>query len=241
VTIGAATHEARSGGEGDRLAALVSPASVLAVPLFNPTGGYASYVVPAAFVLILQQTLLMGAAMLSGAAFETGGWTARRARVSAIAVLGQAIAHLIVYAPTLLLFLVILPRVYGFSALGGPADLCLFAATFILATSLFGQAVGSWFYRRETAVLLFIATTLPQFFVVGLSWPVEAVPPAVRILGRIFPSETAIDGIVRINQMGAKLIEVASDWTALMWLGLAYYVVAVFGTYLRLRMVLHAS
>ena len=26
-------------------------------PLFNPTGGYASYVVPAAFVLILQQTL----------------------------------------------------------------------------------------------------------------------------------------------------------------------------------------
>ena len=39
---------------------------LLTVPLFNPTGGYASYVVPAAFVLILQQTLLMGAAMLGG-------------------------------------------------------------------------------------------------------------------------------------------------------------------------------
>ena len=240
VTIANVTHEARKGGEGDRLAALVSPASVLPVPLFNPTGGYASYIVPAAFVLILQQTLLMGAAMLGGVAFETGGWTARRARVSAIAVMGQAIAHLIIYAPTLLLFLVILPRIYGFSALGRPTDLFLFAATFILATSLFGQAVGSWFYRRETAVLLFIATTLPQFFLVGLSWPVEAVPTAMRVLGRIFPSETAIDGMVRINQMGARLIEVASDWTALIWLGLAYYVIAVFGTYLRLRMVRHA-
>ena len=80
VTLDNATHEARAGGEGERLIALASPASVLPVPLFNPTGGYASYVVPAAFVLILQQTLLMGSAMLSGVAFESGGWTARRAR-----------------------------------------------------------------------------------------------------------------------------------------------------------------
>ena len=36
-----------------------SPVELLTEPL-NPTGGYASYVVPAAFVLILQQTLLMG-------------------------------------------------------------------------------------------------------------------------------------------------------------------------------------
>ena len=241
VTIAAATHDARKGGEGGRLVALVSPASVLPVPLFNPTGGYASYIVPAAFVLILQQTLLMGAAMLSGVTFETGGWAARRARASGIAVLGQAIAHLIIYLPTLLLFLVIMPRIYGFSALGKPIDLFLFAATFILATSLFGQAVGSWFHRRETAVVLFIATTLPQFFLVGLSWPVEAVPHVMRVLGRVFPSETAIDGMVRINQMGAKLVEVTSDWGALLWLGLAYYVIAVFGTYLRGRMVPHAA
>ena len=39
-------------------------------PLYNPTGGYASYVVPAAFVLIIQQTLLMGAATLAALGFE---------------------------------------------------------------------------------------------------------------------------------------------------------------------------
>ena len=42
-----------------------SPADVLLQPIFNPVGGYASYIVPAAFVLILQQTLLIGAAMLT--------------------------------------------------------------------------------------------------------------------------------------------------------------------------------
>src|SRR5207253_1903141 len=38
-----------------------SPADILLQPIFNPVGGYASYIVPAAFVLILQQTLLIGA------------------------------------------------------------------------------------------------------------------------------------------------------------------------------------
>ena len=89
VTAELVSHGARSGGEADRLLAVVSPASVLGVPLFNPTGGYASYVVPAAFVLILQQTLLIGAAMLGGVAFESGGSTAQLGRGSAIAVLGH--------------------------------------------------------------------------------------------------------------------------------------------------------
>ena len=41
--------------------ASASPADILLQPIFNPVGGYASYVVPAAFVLILQQLLLIGA------------------------------------------------------------------------------------------------------------------------------------------------------------------------------------
>lgn len=241
VTADLVSHGARSGGQGDRLLAVVSPASVLSVPLFNPTGGYASYVVPAAFVLILQQTLLIGAAMLGGVAFESGGRAAQLARGSVVAVLGHGLVHLVVYIPALLLYLVILPRIYGFSTLGRLPDLFLFAATFILATSFFGQAAGTWFKRRETAVVLFVATTLPQFFLVGLSWPVEAIPPVMRAIGRAFPSETAIDGMVRINQMGASLREVAHDWFALVALGLGYFLLAVLGTALRRRRAAHAG
>jgi ABC-2 type transport system permease protein len=39
--------------------ARTSPADILLQPIFNPVGGYASYIVPAAFVLILQQMLLI--------------------------------------------------------------------------------------------------------------------------------------------------------------------------------------
>ena len=57
---------ARSDGSLVKAAlASASPADVLLQPIFNPVGGYASYIVPAAFVLILQQTLLIGSSMLT--------------------------------------------------------------------------------------------------------------------------------------------------------------------------------
>jgi ABC-2 type transport system permease protein len=230
------SHGARDDGSlVQRALASVSPVAVLMVPLFNPTGGYASYVVPAAFVLVLQQTLLIGAAMLGAVAFETGGRAARNARGSVLAVLGQGIAHLTIYVGPVVLLLMILPRAFGFSTLGHTLDLALFAVPFVLATSFMGQAAGACFKRREAAVLLFIATTLPQFFLVGVSWPVEAIPPALRTFGRIFPSESAIDGLVRINQMGARLTDVSRDWAALWILAAVYFLLAVLASHWRPR------
>ena len=69
-----AARSARPDGSLYRAAlAKSSPVEILNQPLFNPTGGYGSYIVPAAFLLILQQTLLMGAATLGGVAYEQGG------------------------------------------------------------------------------------------------------------------------------------------------------------------------
>jgi ABC-2 type transport system permease protein len=51
--------EAR-GVSPERAMAIRDPLSLVALPLFNPSQGYATYVVPAALVLFLQQTLLIG-------------------------------------------------------------------------------------------------------------------------------------------------------------------------------------
>ena len=86
------------------------------------------------------------------------------------------------------------------------------AVPFVLSVSFLAQFVSVWFKRRETAVLLFIADSLPLFFMVGVSWPVEAIPDVIRAASRVFPSTSAIDGLVRINQMGASLHDVSRDW-----------------------------
>ena len=205
--------------------ASTSPAEVLLQPIFNPVGGYASYVVPAAFVLILEQMLLIGASMLTVVALAQPGGGAFAT------VLGRGIAHLVIYLPALALYFIVLPRFYGFSTLGQPLQLFALASVFILATSFMGQAVGAWFKHPETPTLIFLGTSLPQFFLAGFSWPREAIPKPVLAFGYIFPSDLAIDGIVRIDQLGANLWEVARDWRGLWALAAIYFVLAVMSAF----------
>ncbi|HEX9525104.1 MAG TPA: ABC transporter permease [Reyranella sp.] len=229
VTAELLARDARPDGSLYRAAlAKSSPVEVLNQPLFNPTGGYGSYVVPAAFMLILQQTLLMGAATMGGVTLEQGGAAARRRRSAAAAILGQGIAHLLLALPGAALFLVVLPRLYGFSATAQLGDLFLMVVPFILSVSFLGQFVGTWFKRRETAILLFIALSLPLFFLVGVAWPAEAIPPVLRMASFVFPSTSAIDGLVRINQMGAALSDVFRDWAVLWGLAVLYGSLAIF-------------
>jgi ABC-2 type transport system permease protein len=213
--------------------AAASPTDTLLQPIFNPVGGYASYIVPAALLLILQQTLLIGAAALSGLA------VAQAAGGAFANVLGRGIAHLTIAMIPLTLYLIVLPRVFGFSALGDPLQLFALASLFALATSFMGQAAGAWFKRPETPTLIFLGTSLPQFFLTGFAWPREAIPDTVRAFGAIFPSDFAINGIVRINQLGASLWEVARDWQGLWIVTLVYFTLAVMSTRLVKRRQAH--
>ena len=194
-----------------------SPVEVLNQPLFNPTGGYASYIVPAAFMLILQQTLLMGSATLGGVAFEQGGPARspppRRAPPPSW---GRAWRIFLLALPGAVLFLVVLPRLYGFSATERSfGDLFALLMPFILSVSFLGQFVGSWFKRaRDGGPALHRlepAAVLPgRRLLAGRS-----DPALLRAASFIFPSTSAIDGLVRINQMGATLDDVFRDWTVL--------------------------
>jgi ABC-2 type transport system permease protein len=127
----------------------------------------------------------------------------------------------------------VMPRVYGFSTLGSFWALAALSVPFILATSFLGQALGLVFRHRETAVLLVLASSLPQFFLVGVSWPAEALPGVLRQARELLPSVNAIDGVVRINQMGASLAEVRPDWMRLWALTLLYFAVAMAIAHLR--------
>ena len=201
--------------------AATSPADILLQPIFNPVGGYGSYIVPAALVLILQQLLMIASAVLTTVAMTqpSGG--------AFVQVLGRGIAHLTVSLPALVLYMYVLPRVFGFSTLGDPLQLVALASAFVLATSFLGQATGAWFKYPETPTLIFLGTSLPLFFLAGYSWPREAIPPLVRAAAYLFPADLAIDGLIRLDQMGASLWEVAHDWLGLWCLTIVYFGLAV--------------
>jgi len=141
-------------------------------------------------------------------------------------VLGRGVAHLTLYLTPLALYLVVLPRVYGFSALATRCS-CSRSPRCSFSQRASWPGGRGWFKRPETATLIFLGTSLPQLFLTGFSWPREGIPKPVLAVGTIFPSDFAIDGLVRINQLGASLWEVARDWRGLWILALVYFALAV--------------
>ena len=211
------------------------PVTTLSQPLFNPTGGYASYVVPAAFMLILQQTLLMAVVTLgSGSAWRPPG-AARRLSFAVATTIGRALAHVAFSAPGFALYLIVLPRFYGFSAMASPATLALLVLPYMLAISFLGQWIGALFIRREAAVLLLIAVSLPLFFLVGVAWPQEAIPRLMREAAQIVPSSAGIEALLRANQMNASLADLHGQLKTLWELAAAYGLAAIVSSALARR------
>ena len=116
--------------------AMANPTQLVEVPLFNPSGGYATYILPAALVLILHQTQVMGLALVAVR-------RPRSPRLPAEDLLGQAAVWLLLYAGLLPLFLVALPQVYGLPWLGDLRLLAALGLPFVLATGMLAQMVAS--------------------------------------------------------------------------------------------------
>lgn len=182
--------------------AQVSPANQIEVPLFNPAAGYATYVLPAAFVLILQQTMMMGLALAATRRGPLPGHAVWR-------LLGRAGAWLAIYVGLLPIYLIVLPVLYGLPILGGPGALMMLGLPFLLAAGFLAQLVAALFRQGEVVQVVLLAMGLPFFFLSGFAWPVEAIPVHLNALAQLIPSTAAIDGLVRVTQMGATLPQIA--------------------------------
>lgn len=212
-------------------AAAADPMPLTAVTLFNPQGGYATYVLPAAFVLILQQTLLIGVGLLGtsaegqGAEGPGGGAAATAGAFATVA--GKLLAYLALEAVVVPFYLIALPYLYGLPRLGGAGGVLLMALPFVLAVSGLGLVVAALFRRPLAVQLACAAIGLPFFFLAGFSWPAEAMPEAVRRVATLVPSTAAIDGLVRLSQLGASLGDLRGRFLTLWALALLYGGIAV--------------
>lgn len=185
-----------------------SPLNTQLVPLFNPTEGYGSYVVPAVALLILHQTLLMGCAMLAGTWAE-----ADRLRARPSAWLGRLVALSGFGLMTGLFFFGWIFVLQDYPRGGNPPAAALLLIFYVPTVCALGLLLGCWFRDRERALQVILFSSLPLAFLSGFSWPSEALPMPLQWLGGWLPSTAGIQASLRLNQMGAPLADV------LPWLG----------------------
>ncbi len=180
-------------------------------PVFNTVLGYVFYVVPAVFVLILQQTLLIGTGVLGGTqnAIRRQGESGYWLEFPAVQVLA---ARTVIFVA---IYLVLALYYFGFSfnfyqiprhaAIG---DLLFLTLPFLLAATTFGIALGQLMPRRDLATQVVLLSSLPLVFTSGFVWPTHLVPWPLLFLANFVPSTPAIQAFLRLNQMGASMDQI---------------------------------
>lgn len=194
------------------------PVTFVPWPLFNPLAGYASYVVPAVFILILQQTLLIGIGALR---------VAERREESKHeplwALLGGKLgAMILIYAVHAFLMFGVVFSIYGFPMRASWPDVFLFLVPYFAAVILLGLAIAELFDRPESSTVALVATSLPAIFVSGFSFPAEVQAGWVRAVAVVWPSTFGIRGFLQLAEMGARFDQTLRPWAAL-WVQVAVY------------------
>lgn len=204
------------------------------ISLFNPQNGFASFLIPAVLMLIIQQTLLLGVGMANGTAREHNLLRelvpVNRHYMGLLRIVfGKGLAYLLIYIPITVYVLGVVPHLFRLNQLGNPLTLLLFGIPYLIACIFFAMAVSTIIRHRETGMLLIVFTSVLLLFISGISWPGSAIPPFWKHVSYLFPSTFGINGFVRINNMGADIADVRHEWFSLWYQAAAYFILTCVG------------
>jgi len=180
-------------------------------PVFNTILGYVFYVVPAVFVLILQQTLLIGTGVQGGTqnALRRRGEGGYWLEFPAWQVLSvRTMVFVAIYSCLALYYFGFCFNFYQIPRHAVIPDLLLLTLPFLLAVTTFGIALGQLMMRRDLATQIVLLSSLPLVFTSGFVWPNHLVPWPLLFVANFVPSTPAIQAFLRLNQMGATFDQI---------------------------------
>lgn len=209
----------------------INPIPYESVTIFNSQNGFASFLVPAILILVLQQTLVLGIGMLGGTAREKNRFhslvpVSRHFSGTLRIVFGKSLTYLLIYVVVCIWVLAIVPKLFSLPQVGEPLTILLFVLPYLFACIFFAMTLSGFMTSRESPMLVFVFTSVILLFISGVSWPKEAIPPFWQVIGYAFPSTPGIQGFIRINTSGATLNEVAHEYHTLWVQAGVYFILA---------------
>ena len=216
----------------ERLTAIVEPVlntsgSVIEnhqVPVGNPAMGIASAVLLFILPLVLQQSMILGIAMLHGGGIErrrrNGGHDPMAIEASPGAtIIGKMMCHQIIYVIPVIYVLHYVPLMFGFPQYGNFLHIICLAIPFVIAVSFMGQTLSAVVNERESVFLLFVFSSVIFVFLTGVSWPRYLMSRLWWLVGDCVPATWMSNGYVLMQSNGATLYQVQHQYWML-WLQL---------------------
>ena len=191
---------------------LQSAVNLTAKPVFNPRGGYITFVAPAIYALIVQQILLMVILLVHATGYENGyGYKDNMNTVSIL--LGKILAYLPIYAAVFSYFL---------------SDAVSYAVPYGLSIILFAISLSVFARDRDAILLVLLMTSIPFVMMAGFIWPHFMMPEWVKLLSYLIPSTPGVTGFLYIRQMGADVSDIMFMYVNLWIQVFIYFITALF-------------
>ena len=214
----------------EKMAAVVEPVLNMSgsivenrqVPVGNVSMGIASAVLLFILPLVLQQSMILGIAMLHGGSIErrrrNGGRDPMAVEASPGAtIIGKMMCHQIVYTLPVIYVLHYVPLMFGFPQNGDILHIICLAVPFIIAVSFMGQTLSAVVNERESVFHLFVFSSVVFVFLTGVSWPRFLMSRFWWLVGDCVPGTWMVNGYVLMQSDGATLYQVQHPYWML-WL-----------------------
>jgi ABC-2 type transport system permease protein len=201
-----------------------TPITVDVIEIFNGDASYIQYLVPAVFVLIVQQVLMIVLGMHWGYRFEMN-----RPVGNALLVWN---AHIIIYglqglALIAFFFRIILPW-QGIPFVGDTVQLFRVSVPFILSVIGFAMTVSVGFREQETAIIWLLPVSVPILLMAGVSWPTFAMQPWVQVLASWIPSTWGVNALTDVAFLATEPDYFLGWRNAFVWLTLGLLLRQIF-------------
>ncbi len=197
--------------------------------LYNPGIGFASFLLPAVLILIIQQTLVIGVGMLAGTAREENTFHMlipykRKYHGTLRIVCGKSLAYLVLYSLISSYILLLIPYLFKFPHFLTLGTIIPFLLPFLLACIFFSMAISVFFWNRESSILIYLCTSMPLLLLAGFSWPGTNIDPFWKMVSYFFPSTLGIQGFLKMNSMGASIYQIGPECLGL-WIQTGVYLI----------------
>lgn len=224
-----------NGLTGRQAQVIAEPVKLVDNSMANQAGGFATYGVPAALILILQQTLILAIGIIAGTARERHDFgallpTNSRKLGTLRLVVGKSAAYFTIYAILAVYVLGMIPQWFGYGRAADLSELIALISPFLLSSIFMGITLSVFFKNRESSMMLYLFVSIPLLFLSGIIWPLSNFSTLWLGVRELFPSSNAIFGFIKMNSLGATIFETRKEIMSL-WIQTGVYFLAACLTY----------
>lgn len=215
---------------------------VQGIALYNESGGYATYLIPAVLMVIIFQTMVMVISMRCGKENEqrmrpllgVSRHDSSRGMAMNI-VIGKSVVYVGFYALFAIFLLGLLPLVFDLPHLASPLLLIQLMIPYLLATAFFGLACSPFCKDSDAPLLLIAFFSVGLLFLSGISWPLELMPWPWQLLHCLLPAPVGVLAFVKATSMGADISDISREMILLWGQCAVYFIVACWVYQRRIR------